>query len=550
MTEVSTERQLFSEKLHRFGAVGVGIIGDSMSTLRLAEARVEEARIEESKEASSKAVGGYSVTPVAKDAPVALTPAAPARSAVVALVYKPPTAERAAATAAGDTLTRDEILSVLAETVRVQGIVQQEVSVLARKLAKEQKGDKKKKKPYVLAFTDGHKKIVELKLPQEPLEDYGLSEGNFQRLLMEYEQDEEVMIAAQQLLHPAGKGDPERARGITMDKIIEIHQFMVGEMQKVLNDFLQLPQESRRSFTGKGCETTAELLVSIAVEQQLSVRCEDVEQAVIMYEDSLQGHPDFASCTEQLACMMQHLIGATQPRVEKEEFIKILNHMGDSTKQARTFGKQLYEDYRSKKCGIDDAYTRFAKFSEESFSSMEALALPDLSSVEMQLCWDEYRDNPEVKAAWEHSGAESNLMMQTMMTGRGGPGGSRSSSSSVEDKPKGKKLKVSEIVEMQELMVDELKRCTEAAAEALTRQRVMDRLNASKSVGWRAELAVQMVQALASAAVERRYGTSAEEMTTAGFTNAATLQRNERFVRATEKQQELLMQIPRLCGSG
>merc|ERR1719229_709089 len=102
-----------------------------------------------------------------------------------------------------------------------------------------------------------------------------------------------------------------------MDKIVEIHKFMVGEMQKVLQEFLQLPFDVRRSFTSKSCETTAELLVSIAVEQQLSVHCEDVEQAVIRYEQMLQGNAEFARCTEQLANMMQHLTSAAQPRVDK-----------------------------------------------------------------------------------------------------------------------------------------------------------------------------------------------------------------------------------------
>merc|ERR1719437_399977 len=88
-----------------------------------------------------------------------------------------------------------------------------------------------------------------------------------------------------------------------MDKIIDIHQFMVTEMQKVLREFLQLPQDVRRSFTGKGCETTAELLVSIAVEQQLAVRCEDVEQAVIRYEEPLQGHPEFTRWSSSWPCV-------------------------------------------------------------------------------------------------------------------------------------------------------------------------------------------------------------------------------------------------------
>merc|ERR1719188_2278565 len=199
------------------------------------------------------------------------------------------------------------------------------------------------------------------------------------------------MLSAQKLLHPAGKGDPERARGITMDRIIEIHQFMVTEMQKVLSEFLALPQETRSSFTGKGCETTAELLVSVAVEQQLSVRCEDVEQAVILYEEALQQNADFTRCTEQLANMMQHLIGAAQTRVQKAEFVRLLQHLGESTRKAKAFAQTLHEDYRARRCDIAVAYGR----GEE---------VPDLSQTEMQLCYDEYSADEEVRAAWEQSG--------------------------------------------------------------------------------------------------------------------------------------------------
>lgn len=510
---------MLSQKMQRFGVLGAGIITDSMATVRLAEA--SEAERNASRQETPKAP------------PVALAPATEA-VAVNGFVGKP--GPESVTTQEGATLKRAEILQILAETVRVQGIVQQEVSVLARKLAKE-KGEKKKKRT-VLSFTDAHKKILELGLPREPLEDYKLSEASFQRVLLSYEEDEEVMIAAQKLLHPAGKGDPQRALGINIDKIVEIHQFMVVEMQKVLSEFLGLPREERRTFTGKGCETTAELLVSMAVEQQLSVRCEDVEQAVIMYEEQLQGHPEFTRCTEQLATMMQHLIGSVQPRVEAPDFIHILKQMGDSTKKAKVFAKKLYEDYRAKTCNIIEAYKRFDSFSEEISASLALQALPELSSMEMQICYEEYKENAEVKAAWEQSGADCTMMMGASMM-QLGKGDGKGMPVPEEPKSKGKKLKSSEIVEMQELMVDELKRTTEAVVHALS---------ANGKSNWKADLAVQMVQALASAAVERRYGTSAEEMTMAGFQHAMILQKNERFVRATEKQQDLLMTVARLCG--
>lgn len=509
-----SEASLLSAKISKFGFFGAGVITDSLAVLDAAKAR-EEA----SKEAAN---GGY---PAPASPPKAIVPIVPL-----------------AARGKGATLSRDEVLEILAETVRVQGIVQLEVSALARKTAQELGGEGKKKKKRLLSFVDGHKKIMELGLPREPLDDYGLTESAFQKILCSYEEDEEVMNAASKLLHPASKGDPERAQGITIDKIVEIHQFMVVEMQKVLQEFLQLPQEQRRTFTCKGCETTAELLVSIAVENSLAVRCEDVEQAVIMCEEHLQGHPDFARCTEHLAGMMQHLTGAAQPRVDAAELVQILQHMGESTKNAKIFAKKLHEDYRAKACTIAVAYERFETFSIDVAEEFERKELAELSSMEMQLCYDEYRDQPEVREAWEQSGAESNLLMQNLMiANQTGNAPSRGSSGGAEEK-KGKKLKASDIVEMQELMVDELKRMTDAVAAAVA-------AGASKERPWQLELVVQMVQALASAAVERRYGVSAEEMTMAGFQHAQVLQRNERFVRSTEKQQELLMRIPALCGS-
>mmetsp|Transcript_10863 Transcript_10863/g.28095 ORF Transcript_10863/g.28095 Transcript_10863/m.28095 type:complete len:547 (+) Transcript_10863:89-1729(+) len=533
-----TEASLLSEKCKRFGLLGAGLVCDSMMTLRLAEVRAgsavrAESAAESTRSAEAASVGYALASP--SSAPSALGPsngAAAIRAPVPAAhaVLGPATV-----VANGQTLTRQEILDILSETVRVQGIVQQEVSVLARKIAKESK----KKKKGRLTFLDGHKKILELNLPKEPLEERGLTESAFQKILNQYEEDDEVMTCAQQLLHPAGKGDPERAAGITMDRIVEIHKFMVTEMQKVLQEFLELSQDVRRTFTGKGCETTAELLVSIAVEQVLSVRCEDVEQAVIRYEEPLQSHPEFTRYTEQLANMMSHLIGATQPRVEKAEFVQLLQQMGDSTKKFKTFSKQVYEDYRSKACTIVEAYRRFDEFTEQNAGpdAQEAQEMPDLSSVEMQLCYDEYRDDEEVRRAWDHSGAETTLMMQSVLS-PSLAGNSRSvSSSSAADERKVKKLKSSEVVEMQELMVDEIRRTTQALKTATMRPGER-----------KPEIAMQLVQALASAAVERRFGISAEEMAVASFQHAAVLQKNERLARASEEQQDILMQLARSWG--
>mmetsp|Transcript_88392 Transcript_88392/g.139671 ORF Transcript_88392/g.139671 Transcript_88392/m.139671 type:complete len:369 (+) Transcript_88392:3-1109(+) len=366
-----------------------------------------------------------------------------------------------------------------------------------------------------------------MQLPREPLEEMGMHESAFQDLLSKYEDDPEVMEHYRSLLHPVGKSDPEKARTIRIDKIIEIHQFMCQEMQKVVTEFRQLPEETRHSITGKTCENTAELLVSISVEQQLAVHCDEVEQAVIFYEEALGANPDFAQCTEQLAQMMQFLVGASHPRRTKSEFLAVLKHMSAYAVKARAFAKKIYEEYRSKSCTLVDVYSRFEAFNLETTPAPSDV--PEFTNIEMQLCLEEYGDDKEIKDAWDLSGAETGVFVQSAATSILRP------TKPVEEK-KGKKIKPSDVTEMQQLMVDELKRLSDA---------VKSNLQVSRT--WKPELVVQMIQALASGAVERRYHVSAEEMTKLGFQHAATLQRSERFVLSTQKQQEILMEIPQFC---
>merc|ERR1719330_961680 len=127
------------------------------------------------------------------------------------------------------------------------------------------------------------------------------------------------MMRVQELLNPPSKGNAERGAGFTVDRIIEIHRFMVEEMQRILQEFSSLPAEVRHGMNAKGCETTAELLVSVAVEQQLGVHCEDVERAVARHAEDLQEQRAFVSCTEQLASLMQRLVGAVAARQSEKK---------------------------------------------------------------------------------------------------------------------------------------------------------------------------------------------------------------------------------------
>lgn len=214
--------------------------------------------------------------------------------------------------ASSGTLSRDQILEVIDKTVAVQCKVHEQVSALVRGEEARQSGQKHERMPVL----DAHKKILALSLPKEPLEALGLNDSEFQTMLLEYQEDEEVMVSARRLLHPIDKGDHKRAQDLTMEKIIEIHELMVEEMQTIVNEFLELPEDARRSFTEKSAETTAELLVSIAVERKMGIHSEDVELAILRDEEILQSNEQFMRCTDELSQLMIGLTAAIRPSAE------------------------------------------------------------------------------------------------------------------------------------------------------------------------------------------------------------------------------------------
>lgn len=198
-------------------------------------------------------------------------------------------------------ISRSQVLEMLSEACRVQGIAQEKISILAREVSAGEEGQRS------LTFLEAHKKVLTLDLPQDPMEARGISEADLPALFAEYENDSIVMNAAGQLLSPMSRGDLKAAQKISMEQLVEIHQLMESRMQSILDEFRHLSALARAEMPRKERENTAELLISSAVERQFAVRCEDVEMAVMIQEEALQHNTEFARCTEALATLVQSL---------------------------------------------------------------------------------------------------------------------------------------------------------------------------------------------------------------------------------------------------
>lgn len=227
-----------------------------------------------------------------------------------ALAYK-----RAEASDKHGCLSRAQVVEMLAEMARRQSEVQQKISALAREMVKDQSkpGDSAGPPgPVVLGFLDAHARVMACGLPKDAMQDYGFDDEALQEILLEFEDDAEVISCAQQLVHVPDRGDSARAGLIKIKTIVEIHKCMMEVMREVLGDFQKLPEDQQLAFSRKEREASAELIVTLAVESQFDVLCEDVELAVIQQEEKLQGSPEFLQCNEEISGMMRALAGSAE----------------------------------------------------------------------------------------------------------------------------------------------------------------------------------------------------------------------------------------------
>ncbi|CAK9068852.1 unnamed protein product [Durusdinium trenchii] len=203
-----------------------------------------------------------------------------------------------------DTWTKAEVLAIMADVTRVQQCVQEAVSLLGQTHLQS-----REKEP--LSLMEAHELVRTQGLPKDPLKDYGLSTETFHELLGTYQDEPEVILRAQQMMHPPGRGDRQRARQMTIEQIVQTHEAMGAVLRRMLEELRALDPAQLMRLELQLLEATAELLSYLEVSA-LQIHPEDVEEAISMNEYQLQNNPDFMKSSEDLANLMQELLEVTE----------------------------------------------------------------------------------------------------------------------------------------------------------------------------------------------------------------------------------------------
>merc|ERR1719476_684976 len=104
-----------------------------------------------------------------------------------------------------------------------------------------------------------------------------------------------------------GSKTSDKVQSITVKKIIDVHKFMLEELEKLVKNFQTLP--NKESYDMKTVTIAAQACVGSKVEGRFGITSEDIEAAVLVHHTTLATDQEFASVNIQIQHTTGRLMG-------------------------------------------------------------------------------------------------------------------------------------------------------------------------------------------------------------------------------------------------
>mmetsp|Transcript_75312 Transcript_75312/g.197400 ORF Transcript_75312/g.197400 Transcript_75312/m.197400 type:complete len:247 (-) Transcript_75312:312-1052(-) len=197
-----------------------------------------------------------------------------------------------------DEITKEQVQQILQEIIKSQDQMKGYMKELTKELLTKS-----------LKFDETYKRVREVQ-PSDPLEKYGLSMMDFDTLLDKHQGDPAVRESIAKIM---GAPNPstctsDKVQGISVKKIIDVHNFMQEELDRLVTDFHAMP--NRDSYDMKTVTIAAQAIVGSKIEDKFGITSEDIESAVLMHHAMLATNQEFASINIKIQHTMGKLMGA------------------------------------------------------------------------------------------------------------------------------------------------------------------------------------------------------------------------------------------------
>jgi len=204
---------------------------------------------------------------------------------------------KAAAKPKVDEISKEQVHQILQEILKSQEQMKHYMKDLTKELCSKS-----------LSFEQTYQRVKEVQ-PEDPLEKYGLSMMEFDQLLDKHQSDAHVKDAIARIMGAPTPGSTtsEKVKSISLNNIIEVHKFMLKELDKLVQNFQTMP--NKESYDMKTVTIAAQACVGSKVEGTFGITSEDIETAVLVHHTTLATDQEFASINIQIQQTMGKLMG-------------------------------------------------------------------------------------------------------------------------------------------------------------------------------------------------------------------------------------------------
>lgn len=194
-------------------------------------------------------------------------------------------------------ISKEQVRKILQEIISSQDQVKGNLKGLTQELIKEK-----------LTFEETYKKVKEVE-PEDPLEKHGLTMMDFDQLLERHQSDPTIREAITKIMGAPNPNtcEMEKVKSITVDKLIDVHNFMLTQLEKFNSDFQALPNKA--SYDMKTVTITAQAIVGSKIEQKFGITSDVIESAVLLHHGELAQHQRFAQINMSIQSTMAKLMG-------------------------------------------------------------------------------------------------------------------------------------------------------------------------------------------------------------------------------------------------
>jgi hypothetical protein len=199
---------------------------------------------------------------------------------------------------------------------RVEDITKEEVQVILQEIIQSQASMKLYMKELTkellstsLSFEETYWRVKEVQ-PQDSLEKHGLTMAGFDQLLDKHQSDPGVRAAIANIMGAPNPNSAQDKKGpaITVKEILDIHLFMLKELEVIVAYFQDLPEKSM--FDMKTVVIAAQAIVGSKVEAKFHITSEEIETAVLNHHTVLAVDQDFSNVNVKIQKTMGKLMGA------------------------------------------------------------------------------------------------------------------------------------------------------------------------------------------------------------------------------------------------